>query len=256
VSLSCSWRASGEYLALDGASVVTALGGLLIAATVALFQLQRAQNLEREKIRLETAAQMRLKEQEWEHERQLTERERRRADREAEQERERAAERVAARRSTLDAGAAAYCGRIVQELSTLRILDMSRPLRLERLYVQVGVQEQQPLRFLSADEVDRRTRRLAPDPTRPYREASAEQEHKRRRAEAREAAAEAQAATVHTYAPIDALERYRRIVVVGDPGAGKTTMRGAGVGRGARRCRGGRRGRWRRCGSRHRPRPS
>ncbi|MFJ8785360.1 NACHT domain-containing protein [Streptomyces sp. NPDC102476] len=227
MSLSCSWRASGEYLALDGASVVTALGGLLvamIAATVALFQVQRAQNLEREKIRLETAAQMRLKEQEWEHERHLTERERRRADREAEQERERAAERVAARRSTLDAGAAAYCGRMVQELSTLRILDMSRPLRLERLYVQVGVQEQQPLRFLSADEVDRRTRRLAPDLTRPYREASAEQEHKRRRAEAREAAAEAQAATVHTYAPIDALQRYRRIVVVGDPGAGKTTM--------------------------------
>lgn len=219
---------SGTYVALDGASVVTALGGLLvalIAAMVALFQVQRAQNLEREKIRLEMAAQMRLKEQEWAHERQLTERERRRADREAEQEREKAAERVAARRSTLDAGAAAYCGRLVQELSTLRILDMSRPLRLERLYVQVGVQEQQPLRFLSADEVDRRTRRLAPDPTRLFREASAERaERKRRRAEAREAAAEAQAAAVHTYAPIDALQRYRRIVVVGDPGAGKTTM--------------------------------
>ncbi|MGW2959217.1 NACHT domain-containing protein [Streptomyces sp. NPDC001220] len=208
---------SGEYLALDSASVVTALGGLLaavIAAAVALWQVQRVQSLEREKIRLETAAQLRLKEQEWEHERQQTERERRRAAREEEQERERAARRVAARRSTLEAGAAAYCGRLVQELSTLRILDMSRPLRLERLYVQVGVQEQQPLRFLSADEVERQAHR--PDADRRSWRTEAE------RAEAR-AAAETQA-PVHTYAPVDALQRYRRIVVVGDPGAGKTTM--------------------------------
>ncbi|MET9893461.1 NACHT domain-containing protein [Streptomyces sp. NPDC006465] len=208
---------SGKYLALDSASVVTALGGLLvamIAAAVALWQVKRVQSLEREKIQLETAAQMRLKEQEWQHERQVTARERRRAAREAEQERERAAERVAAHRSTLEAGAAAYCGRLVQELSTLRILDMSRPLRLERLYVQVGVQEQQPLRFLSADEVERQARRT--DGERRTWRTEAE------RAEAR-AAAESHA-TVHTYAPVDALQRYRRIVVVGDPGAGKTTM--------------------------------
>ncbi|MFD8300763.1 NACHT domain-containing protein [Streptomyces sp. NPDC059690] len=208
---------SGQYVALDSASVVAGLSGLLvamIAAAVAVWQSQRVQSLEREKIRLETAAQMRLKEQEWDHERQLTERERRREAREAEQERERAAERVAARRSTLQAGAAAYCGRLVQELSTLRILDMSRPLRLERLYVQVGVQEQQPLRFLSEDEVERQARRT--DAERRTRRGEAE------RAEAR-AAAETQA-VVHTYAPVDALQRYRRIVVVGDPGAGKTTM--------------------------------
>ncbi|MET9904478.1 NACHT domain-containing protein [Streptomyces sp. NPDC006446] len=208
---------SGKYLALDSASVVTALGGLLvamIAAAVALWQVKRVQSLEREKIQLETAAQMRLKEQEWQHERQVTARERRRAAREAEQERERAAERVAAHRSTLEAGAAAYCGRLVQELSTLRILDMSRPLRLERLYVQVGVQEQQPLRFLSADEVERQARRT--DGERRTWRTEAE------RAEAR-AVAESHAA-VHTYAPVDALQRYRRIVVVGDPGAGKTTM--------------------------------
>ncbi|MCX5008715.1 NACHT domain-containing protein [Streptomyces sp. NBC_00638] len=208
---------SGKYLALDSASVVTALGGLLvamIAAAVALWQVKRVQSLEREKIQLETAAQMRLKEQEWQHERQVTARERRRAAREAEQERERAAERVAAHRTTLEAGAAAYCGRLVQELSTLRILDMSRPLRLERLYVQVGVQEQQPLRFLSADEVERQARRT--DGERRTWRTEAE------RAEAR-AAAESHAA-VHTYAPVDALQRYRRIVVVGDPGAGKTTM--------------------------------
>ncbi|MET8977737.1 NACHT domain-containing protein [Streptomyces sp. NPDC004539] len=204
-------------LALDSASVVTALGGILvalIAAGVALWQVQRAQRLERERVRWEADAQMRLKEREWAHERQLTERERRRAEREAEQERERAAQQVAARRSTLESGAAAYCGRLVQELSTLKILDMSRPLRLERLYVQVGVQEQQPLRFLSADELERQARR--PDVERRSWRSEAE------RAEAR-AAADTQAA-VHTYAPVDALQRYRRIVVVGDPGAGKTTM--------------------------------
>ncbi|MGC5567090.1 NACHT domain-containing protein [Streptomyces sp. FR-108] len=208
---------SGEHLAMDSASVVTALGGLLaavIAAAVALWQVQRVQSLEREKIQLETVAQARLKEQEWDHERQQTERERRRAAREEEQERERAAQRVAARRSNLEEGAAAYCGRLVQELSTLRILDMSRPLRLERLYVQVGVQEQQPLRFLSADEVERQARRT--DSERRTWRTEAE------RAEAR-AVAENQT-TVHTYAPVDALQRYRHIVVVGDPGAGKTTM--------------------------------
>ncbi|GAQ55119.1 NACHT domain-containing protein [Streptomyces acidiscabies] len=240
------------YLALDSASVVTALGGLLaalIAAGIALWQIQRAQSLEREKIQLELSSQLRLKEQEWDHERQLTERERRRAERDATREIEQAAARVAEHRSTLEDAAALYCARLVQELSTLKILDMSRPLRLERLYVQVGVQEQQPLRFLSADELDHDDRYLPPDPyggsadrsshpdfvtpsylgpadpTRPRDDADRPQNERdrHRRAQAR-AAAEARATAVHTYAPLDALTRYRRIVVVGDPGAGKTTM--------------------------------
>ncbi|WP_079195416.1 NACHT domain-containing protein [Streptomyces acidiscabies] len=240
------------YLALDSASVVTALGGLLaalIAAGIALWQVQRAQSLEREKIQLELSSQLRLKEQEWDHERQLTERERRRAERDATREIEQAAARVAEHRSTLEDAAALYCARLVQELSTLKILDMSRPLRLERLYVQVGVQEQQPLRFLSADELDRDDRYLPPDPyggsvgrsshpdfvtrssrepadpARPRDDADRPQDERdrHRRAQAR-AAAEARATAVHTYAPLDALTRYRRIVVVGDPGAGKTTM--------------------------------
>ncbi|MDX3384617.1 NACHT domain-containing protein [Streptomyces niveiscabiei] len=219
------------HLALDSASAVTALGGILvalIAAAVALWQVRRAQRLERERIRWETDAQMRLKEQEWDHERQLTERERRRAERDAAREVQQAAVRVAEHRSTLEDAAALYCARLVQELSTLKILDMSRPLRLERLYVQVGVQEQQPLRFLSADELDRDPPHLTPDPTHPYREGATprdEVRNRERRAQAAaRAAAEARATAVHTYAPLDALTRYRRIVVVGDPGAGKTTM--------------------------------
>ncbi|WP_416972325.1 NACHT domain-containing protein [Streptomyces sp. 4F14] len=229
-------------LALDSASAVTALGGILvalIAAGVALWQVQRAQSLEREKIQLEHDSQLRLRQQEWDHDRQLTEREQRKADREAAREIEQAAARVAEHRSTLEDAAALYCARLVQELSTLKILDMSRPLRLERLYVQVGVQEQQPLRFLSADELDRDEAHLTTDETGSFlvdyqppswytqnsegpgeRHARAERE----RAERARAAAEARAAATHTYTPVDALNRYRRIVVVGDPGAGKTTM--------------------------------
>ncbi|MEX3103720.1 MULTISPECIES: SCO5717 family growth-regulating ATPase [unclassified Streptomyces] len=229
-------------LALDSASVVTALGGILvalIAAGVALWQMQRAQSLEREKIQLEHDSQLRLRQQEWDHDRQLTEREQRKADREAAREVEQAAARVAEHRSTLEDAAALYCARLVQELSTLKILDMSRPLRLERLYVQVGVQEQQPLRFLSADELDRDEVHSALDATGAFSidyhppawytqnaEDPGESRARAERARAAQArvAAEVRAAATHTYIPVDALNRYRRIVVVGDPGAGKTTM--------------------------------
>uniref|UniRef100_UPI000A5B8F8F SCO5717 family growth-regulating ATPase n=1 Tax=Streptomyces niveiscabiei TaxID=164115 RepID=UPI000A5B8F8F len=229
-------------LALDSASAVTALGGILvalIAAGVALWQMQRAQSLEREKIQLEHDSQLRLRQQEWDHDRQLTEREQRKADREAAREVEQAAARVAEHRSTLEDAAALYCARLVQELSTLKILDMSRPLRLERLYVQVGVQEQQPLRFLSGDELDREEAHSALDATGAfsidhhppawYTQNSEDPGESRARAERARAAqarvaAEVRAAATHTYIPVDALNRYRRIVVVGDPGAGKTTM--------------------------------
>ncbi|MFG2882282.1 NACHT domain-containing protein [Streptomyces sp. NPDC048297] len=199
--------AVAHTLALDTASVVTAAGGVavaLIAGAVALWQTGRTRALEREKIRLQLSADLRRREQEWDHERQAGERAARRAAEEAEQERERAAARQVAHRSGLAAAAAAYCARLVGELSTLRILDMSRPLRLDRLYVQVRVQEQQPLRFVREEE-------FAQDRTR---------DTARREAQA----AEGTSGAAHTYAPVDALQHYQRIVVVGDPGAGKTTM--------------------------------
>ncbi|MFF3329380.1 NACHT domain-containing protein [Streptomyces sp. NPDC002888] len=207
-----AWAAAGHHLALDDASVVTAAGGVvvaLIAGAVALWQTRRTRRLEldkmqleKEKIQLQLSADSRLKEQEWAHEQRVSERERRREAEDAERERSQVTEELAARRSGLVVEAAAYCARLVQELSTLRILDMSRPLRLDSLYVQVRVQEQQPLRFVREEEL---AQERAQDDTR--REASPDT-----------------ATAAHTYAPVDALQRYQRIVVVGDPGAGKTTM--------------------------------
>ncbi len=78
---------------------------------------------------------------------------------------------------------------------------MSRRMQLDRLYVQVRVQEQEPPRFLLEEELGRS-----------------------RRDEAGCESSALDAATAQTYAPVDALQRYHRIVVVGDPGAGKTTM--------------------------------
>lgn len=203
---------SRENLALDEASMITALGAVLvalIAGAVAVWQTQRTRRLENEKMRLEREkiqlqfnADLRLKEQEWAHERRVSERERRRAAQEPEPARPRVADPPAPLPSSLVAEAAAYCAKLARELSTLKILDMSRPLRLDRLYVQVRVQEQQPLRFVREEQLDQ----------------------ERGRHDTRREAFAPETAAAHTYAPIDALQRYQRIVVVGDPGAGKTTM--------------------------------
>ncbi|MEV7883364.1 NACHT domain-containing protein [Streptomyces sp. NPDC002817] len=205
---------AGQNLALDSASLITAVGGVavaLIAGAVALWQTRRTKVLEKEKIQLQHTADLRLRESEWAHERRVAERERRRTAEETERERTRAAEQLAARRTGLVADAAAYCTRLAQELSTLRILDMSRPLRLDRLYVQVRVQEQQPLRFLREND--------------PTLMAAQRAGRDRTRDDSRQAPHPAGSSdTTHTYAPVDALQRYQRIVVVGDPGAGKTTM--------------------------------
>ncbi|MDF3146785.1 MULTISPECIES: NACHT domain-containing protein [unclassified Streptomyces] len=195
--------AAGSGTPIINTPVVTA-GGAVIAALVAgafaIWQTRRNRRLEREKIELQEAANRRLKEHEWERE------DRARAQ-EEEQEQARAADQSAARRSSLVTEADTYCARLAQELSTLKILDMSRPLRLDRLYVQVRVQEQQPLRFVREEELGERDRNRAGDGTR--RESLA---------------TDTATSSSHTYAPIDALQRYQRIVVVGDPGAGKTTM--------------------------------
>ncbi|PAZ17867.1 hypothetical protein CLM62_00150 [Streptomyces sp. SA15] len=216
VSLQAARAAAGQNLALDGASVITAVGAVvvaMIAGAVAVWQTQRTRRLENEKMRLEKekiqlqlTADLSLKEQEWAHEQRVSERERRRAAQEAEQERAPASDQPAADRDDLAAEMAAYRARLVRELSTLKILDMSRPLRLDRLYVQVRVQEQQPLRFVREDELAQNRAASAQDRTRS------------------EAFATDRTAASHTFAPIDALQRYQRIVVVGDPGAGKTTM--------------------------------
>ncbi|MFF7124216.1 NACHT domain-containing protein [Streptomyces sp. NPDC008240] len=201
--------AAGSSTPIINTPVVTAAGAViaaLIAAGVALWQARRNRKLEREKIELQEAASRRLKEHEQELKRRAEEYERERAARQAESDAAREAAKatalVEARRSNLAADAASYCSRLAQELSTLRILDMSRPMQLGRLYVQVRVQEQEPPRFLREEELDQDR---MPDGA------------------GRESPAPDTAAS-QTYAPVDALQRYQRIVVVGDPGAGKTTM--------------------------------
>ncbi|MEW1778078.1 NACHT domain-containing protein [Streptomyces sp. NPDC086777] len=187
---------------MDGASVLTAVTGVLVAVIaggVALVQTRRTRESEREKIPLQLAADLTRRAQELEQEQQAAERERGRLAEDAERERVRAAEEVAARRAT---ALVSYCTRLAGELSTLRILDMSRPLHLDHLYVQVRVQEQRPLRFVRAEDVDQ--------------DRTQEAVRGDERADSSGAG--------HTYAPVDALQRYQRIVVVGDPGAGKTTM--------------------------------
>ncbi|MET9245660.1 hypothetical protein [Nonomuraea sp. NPDC003709] len=92
-------------------------------------------------------------------------------------------------RRTLD-----YREAVVDTLRRLKILDMSQPLNLESLYVQVRVREEEPSLYVRPDE----TRR------------SREEPHAARPAE--------------THMPEESLARYHRMAVVGDPGAGKTTM--------------------------------
>jgi ATPase subunit of ABC transporter with duplicated ATPase domains len=201
--------AAGSSTPIINTPVVTAVGAVtaaFVAAGVALWQTRRNRKLEREKIELEEAASRRLREHELELRWRADDRERERVAREVREEAAREAAQadalVAARRSDLAAGEVAYCSSLVEELSTLRIPDMSRRLQLDRLYVQVRVQEQELPRFLQEEELDQS----------PTREAAGNE------------SPAPDAATAQTYAPVDALQRYQRIVVVGDPGAGKTTM--------------------------------
>ncbi|MGW1529279.1 NACHT domain-containing protein [Streptomyces sp. NPDC001588] len=201
--------AAGSGTPIINTPVVTAAGAVtaaLVAAGVAFWQTRRNRKLEREKIELQEAANRRSKEHELELKWRADEQERERVAREVENEAARETAQadalVVARRRNLAAGAAAYCARLAQELSMLRILDMTRRLQLDRLYVQVRVQEQEPPRFLQEEELDRS----------PTRDAAGDE------------SPAPDTATAQTYAPVDALQRYQRIVVVGDPGAGKTTM--------------------------------
>lgn len=125
-----------------------------------------------------------------------------------------AAEREAAEREkaafaqweqTVKDGSQAYRQKLLGELRNLRILDMSSPLQLEDIYVQLRVREEEPLRYAKEEE-------MAPL-------ASGEPAELLRRTQARLAEREEIAMS-----PEDALLSFRRIAVLGDPGAGKTTM--------------------------------
>lgn len=118
-------------------------------------------------------------------------------------EREKAA--VAQWEQTVKDGSQAYRQKLLAELSNMKILDMSSPLRLEDIYVQLRVREEEPLRYAKEEE-------MAPL-------ASGEPKELLRRSQAH-LAERAEIAM----SPEDALVNFRRIAVLGDPGAGKTTM--------------------------------
>ncbi len=98
-----------------------------------------------------------------------------------------------------------YRDKLVRELRNLRILDMVRPLDLERTYVRVSIQEEQPRRYAEAEEMAA----LAKGDPNLLFELSQDK------------LAEDKAESLP---PEEALKRYRHLVVLGDPGAGKTTM--------------------------------
>jgi hypothetical protein len=98
-----------------------------------------------------------------------------------------------------------YRDRLVGELRSLRILDMVRPLDLERTYVRVRVEAAQPMRYADAQEM------AALAQGNPNRLFELSQDKFAQEKD-------------ESLLPEEALKRYRHMVVLGDPGAGKTTM--------------------------------
>ena len=183
------------------AAVITGSAALLaavVAATVALRQQRQNRLLQREKIELEDHfAKQRIL---WDEERDALIK-RTREDQEFEDRIQAQAEHA----NEVQMYSIEYRRKIVNRLRRLKILDMSRSLDLDRLYVQLRVREEQSPRFLTEKEVAEATTGEPEYLLRISRE--------RLRLEARLAVS-----------PEEALTRFQRAIVVGDPGAGKTTM--------------------------------
>lgn len=177
-----------------GAAILAAL----ITGSFVLIQLRSNRRLEREKIEL--ADQL-------ERERENRAEERKEAAERAKvaQEFEERLEHQVANADARQRHAIEYRLKIANRLRNLKILDMSRTLELDRLYVQLRVREEEPLRFARDEEITEVTRGD------PERLLQASRELLRAR-------------VTGSFRPEDALSRFARIIVLGDPGAGKTTM--------------------------------
>jgi HEAT repeat protein len=154
---------------------------------------------EREKVELEYELEM-------ERERRETEEEEEKRQVEAQAAAKREADARAKQAQTVQERAATYLQNLIAELKDVKILDMSRPLDLERTYVRLQVRPESRAYPRPEEEVE--LARIERDPD----------EWLRLRQEWRERGARA------AVPPEEALRKYRLCVVLGDPGAGKTTM--------------------------------
>ena len=131
--------------------------------------------------------------------------EKRRKKREAKETARKAEEEAARQRHLSDQHALDYRDKLVRELRGLRILDMVRPLDLERTYVRLMIKEEQPQRYANAEEMAAMS---SGDPNLLFELAQDKLAKEK----------------VESLQPEEALKRYRHMGVLGDPGAGKTTM--------------------------------
>jgi hypothetical protein len=198
--LSTSTTAWGP-VAIVAAAIIAALASALVATR----SHKRSRELERQK-------------HEWELERDQmgdrreTERERKTAQQNEKAEREERDRKLAAeqraradQQRTEETELSQYQDLLCRELRNLRILDMAKPLDLRQMYVNLKVRDDGRSRFPREDE---RVASADGDPLTIL---------ERAHTELLENAASA-------LSPEAALEHFSRIVVVGDPGAGKTTM--------------------------------
>lgn len=131
--------------------------------------------------------------------------EKRKKEREAREAARKKEEEAAKQRQLADQYALDYRDKLVRELRGLRILDMVRPLDLERTYVRVMIKEEQPQRYTDAEEM---AAMAGADPNLLFELAQDKLAEEK----------------IESLQPEEALKRYRHMAVLGDPGAGKTTM--------------------------------